>query len=153
MRKRKWIVAAVTFLIIAAFILPQGAVGFHCVLAKTPEHLTLQPLEAWQFLQTEKRALELYGLFAALVALVLLIFVLTGSGVKYSSSMQRITPDIYTPYPEGQGQFGTARWMDKRKIRKHFAVWKRKKNGWFQELMQAGKAMHKEVKAANVKLD
>ena len=33
------------------------------------------------------------------------------SYIKYKSDMQYVTPDIQTPKAEGQGQYGTAHWL------------------------------------------
>lgn len=42
--------------------------------------------------------------------------------IKYKSKMRHICLDIYTPEPDGQGQYGTARWMTKREMDRAFTV-------------------------------
>lgn len=44
------------------------------------------------------------------------------SYINYKSEMQTITPAIKTPKAEGQGQYGTARWMEKDEIPEAFTV-------------------------------
>jgi hypothetical protein len=53
--------------------------------------------------------------------------------------MQRITPAIRTPKPEGQGQYGTAQWLDRQKIPEVFtAVRIDKEDPLIQELLEKG---------------
>lgn len=42
--------------------------------------------------------------------------------IKYKSDMQSITPDIATPKAEGQGQYGTASWLDSRQYSGAFSA-------------------------------
>ena len=153
MRKRKWIAAAIIFLVIAVFLLPQAAADIHFVLSKDLEHLTIHPADGWRLLISETRVRQFYLIFAALIAVVLLLFVLTGSGVGYRSNMQRITPDIVTPCPEGQGQFGTARWMKPEDVKRYFAHWKpKRRRKWFKALLDEGKESYREVEKSDVEL-
>lgn len=61
-------------------------------------------------------------LFLALSALIVGYMLLSRSYIKYKCDMQQVTPDIRTPKPEGQGQYGTARWLDRRRIPEVFTA-------------------------------
>lgn len=116
--------------------------------------MTLNPLQGWKLILNDSRILGFYLIYAAATAL-LLIWVLVGSTyLNYRSNMQRITPDIITPCADGQGQFGTARWMKQEDIGRFFGVWKvPKQEPWFKDLIAAGQASYKEVENSDVKVD
>ena len=40
--------------------------------------------------------------------------------IKYRSDMRQVTPDIETPQAAGQGQYGTARWLEQSQYPKRF---------------------------------
>ena len=80
----------------------------------------------------------MYLLLLATVALWLIWVLVSGSSLKYRSDMQQITPDIVTPCADGQGQYGTAKWMPKSKYRTYFTV-RRSKNMNIDDLLEAGR--------------
>lgn len=55
-------------------------------------------------------------------ALAILYMLVMQNYIKYKSDMQYITPDIETPKAEGQGQYGTARWLNQKKLSSVFAA-------------------------------
>lgn len=61
-------------------------------------------------------------------ALFIVYMLVMQNYIKYKSDMRQITPDIQIPKAEGQGQYGTARWLDKSKFSKVFATVKADKN-------------------------
>lgn len=69
-----------------------------------------------------QKVLIFFLLFLALSATAVLFMLFEHSYIKYKSNMQIITPAIKTPKSEGQGQYGTARWMEKSEIPNAFTV-------------------------------
>lgn len=60
--------------------------------------------------------------------------------IKYKSDMQHITPDIETPKAEGQGQYGTARWLDKSKYQSAFDLFEiNDTDEWIEQLILHGR--------------
>ncbi|MEG2455106.1 MAG: type IV secretory system conjugative DNA transfer family protein, partial [Oscillospiraceae bacterium] len=60
------------------------------------------------------------GCAGSLLAVVWMM--VSRSYIKYRSDMQKITPDIEVPKAEGQGQYGTAHWLDPKRFPQVFAV-------------------------------
>ena len=62
----------------------------------------------------------------ALLLIVIVVLALTAiclvsmSNDNYKGKVQQITPQIITPVPAGQGQHGTAKWMQKKDFDKYF---------------------------------
>ncbi len=69
-------------------------------------------------------------LFLSLELLVLLLGILYISinDKTYQSDLIKITPNISTPAPAGQKQFGSARWMTSEEKKKAFSICKIDKN-------------------------
>lgn len=152
--KKRWIIAGAVLLICAAALLPQLAADTHLLLLREPGSVTLHPAVGWRVILADSRALKLYVLYVLVTAVVLLWTLVGGNYLRYRSDTQRITPEIVTPCPAGQGQYGTARWLTKEKLGRCFGVWRvPEKQDWYQELMEAGKASCKEVERANVHVD
>ena len=61
-------------------------------------------------------------LFFIVGALLIIYMLFVQNYIKYKSDMQQITPALETPKAEGQGQYGTAKWLSKAKYEKAFAV-------------------------------
>lgn len=151
---KRWIVGAVLLLLVAALLLPQAALSTHGLLSGEKELLTANPWQAWPAVLDNAKALQFYLIYLALVVLIIGWILVSSTYLAYRSDMQRITPDIRTPAPAGQGQFGTARWMEPKQISRNFGIWKvPKHNRTFRRLMDAGKDSYKEVERANVRLD
>jgi type IV secretion system protein VirD4 len=72
-------------------------------------------------LMKEKNVLMFFCLFEFL-SVSIVIYLSAQSNLKYKSNMQWITPDIQTPMPEGQNQYGSARWLSKNKYTEVFSA-------------------------------
>lgn len=151
---KRWIIAGIVFVAISAFFLPQAATDTHFFLLRDMSSVTLNPIKAWSTVLSEARVLKFYCAYAALFGFSLLWLLIGSSHMGFKSKMQRITPDIATPCAEGQGQFGTAKWMQPGDIKRFFSHWKpARRQPWFKELIAAGKESYQEVKKSNVQLD
>lgn len=153
MKKRR-IIGIAVFLLTAGLLLPQIAADIHFFFSKEMDALTLNPLEGWTAILSGGNPLRLYLMLTAIVALLLLWVLFTGSYLNYRSGTWVVTPDIKTPSADGQGQFGTAQWLQPNQISRYYGVWKiPMKNNDFQELMKAGKKDKEEIKHARVQID
>lgn len=117
--KRKIIMSCilmVLFTVLSLFV----SYNIHWMLMRKREMCSVNPAVLISGLHEPKiRAFFFICLMAfALLIVYMLVF---QSYLKYKSDMQFITPDIQTPKAEGQGQYGMARWLDKKKYRKVFA--------------------------------
>lgn len=141
----------VVFLLAAALLAPQLAANMDYFLKKELSRLTMNPLDGWAAVIGSSRVLQLYLLLDGLVAVLLGTILLTGSSLNYRSRMWVVTPDIITPCADGQGQFGTARWLKEADIPRFYSIWRvpGKKDG-FQALMQAGARDREEIKNAKI---
>ncbi len=120
--KKRWLVGFAVFALGAALLLPQLAADAHFFLSRQERKITLNPIDGWRTVLSGGKPLQIYLIFAALLALCLLRILLTGSSLKYRSDMQQITPQIATPCAAGQGQYGTARWMRRAQLRDAWTV-------------------------------
>lgn len=151
---RRWIVAGILMLLAAGFLLPWLAADTHFLLLQELDSMTLSPLRGWKLVLADRSILGFYLIYAAATALLLIWILVSTTYLNYRSNMQQITPKIKTPCAEGQGQFGTARWMKPEEIGEYYSIWKVPSHQeWFQQLLDAGRKSHKEVKHSNVKLD
>lgn len=89
-------------------------------------------------LQTPKAALFLLLLMAA-ATLAVVGCLLAGSNIDSHSRIQHITPDIEIPEAAGQGQFGTARFLSRKKYAKAFTAYTLPDQGRYAELLKEGK--------------
>lgn len=150
---RKWIVLLMVMLICVIFVIPQLAADCHFLLSRQQDLLTLNPLDGWAVVIAGGKPLQFYLLFTACAALFWIWFLISDT-IDYRTRMQKVAPGIYTPRPAGQGQFGSARWMDAKALRSAFTPWKiRKKSPEIRALMQAGKEDRLEVKNATIPTD
>lgn len=86
----------------------------HCLLAGKRNMCSTDPVVLISGLSEPKiRTFFIIGMMASALAIVYMLVM--QNYIKYKSDMQYITPDIETPRAEGQGQYGTARWMDRKK--------------------------------------
>lgn len=95
------------FLTVAALI---GAYNLHWLLLGCPDAYTLDPMTALSGLNI-RTVLLFFLIFTAAGATLVFYMLFSRSYIKYKSDMQHVTPDIQTPKAEGQGQYGTARWL------------------------------------------
>lgn len=142
--KKRVITAIILWLILAGVVLPPVVADLHALLSRQTEALTIKPWVGWQVVLEGELPLRLYLLLAALCALGVLWAVVSSSYINYKSGMIQVTPDIVTPAPAGQGQYGTARWLEKRQIPKYYAV-AEVKNKALEELLIQGKSDFEEV--------
>lgn len=151
--KRKLALLFTVLAVCAAVLIPQLAADVHFFFSGETDSFTLNPLEGWAVVLGGGMPLRFYLLLTASLALFLLWF-LTKESVNCVTKLQRLTPDIATPEPAGQGQFGTSRWSGKEEQRKIFTVWKiHKRSGDLKQLLRAGKEDRKEIRHAEIPID
>lgn len=149
--KKRFIVALAVFLLCAGLLLPQIAADIHFFFTRDLGSITMNPLEGWAAILSGGKPLQFFLLLAAIVALLLFWAIFTSSYLNYRSGMWVVTPDISTPCADGQGQFGTARWLQPELISRYYGVWKAPdKNTDFQALLNAGKSDKKEISNADI---
>ncbi|MEM5816695.1 MAG: hypothetical protein AAGU16_02365 [Desulfitobacterium hafniense] len=118
--KRRGITAAVVMLLLTALSL-LGAYNLDRVASGHPGECSWSLLISLAGLGNQK-VLIFFLLFLILSAVAVLFMLFEHSYINYKSDMQTITPAIKTPKAEGQGQYGTARWMEKDEIPDTFTV-------------------------------
>lgn len=151
---KRWLFALAVFLILAGVILPPLAADMDFFFLRQFTLLTWHPGAGWDAVLAGEKPLQFYLILCALAALLLLWVLFTGSYLNYRSGIQQITPDIETPCAAGHGEFGTARWLPKKRIRRVFGVWKiPRKDPAFRELLDAGKADREEICHADIQID
>lgn len=155
MRKTKrWLVALAALLTVGSLLLPQIGADIHFFFSGEHDRLTLNPAEGWTAVLSGGKPLQFYLLLLAAVALLLLWVLFTSTYLNYRSNMQQITPDIITPCADGQGQFGTARWLSPSKYKSFFSIWRvRNHSRELRDLLDAGKNDRKEIHYANIHFD
>jgi len=149
---KKILGALLLFLLIAGLLLPLAATNSHYYFAKEYGSFTGHLPDCWYGIAAIPQARSFYLIYAGLT-LLWIYWIFWGYRLfNTNTPMQKITPDIYTPCPAGNGQYGTARWMERGSIRKHFHVWKApRKKCWYKDLMEWGKISYKEVKHGKTK--
>ncbi|HIT33446.1 MAG TPA: hypothetical protein IAC31_02295 [Candidatus Faecousia intestinigallinarum] len=151
--QKRWLVGLGVLLMAATLLLPPLAADVDCILRRELEDLTWKPWEGWAAVLQGGKAMRFYLLGCAGVVLALAWVLFTGSYLKYRSNMQQITPDIFTPQADGQGQFGTARWLPKKRFGKVFAIWQiSKEDPALQALLEAGRQDRKEIANAQIQI-
>ncbi|MEM5767943.1 MAG: hypothetical protein AAGU32_06600 [Bacillota bacterium] len=118
--KRRGITAAVVMAILMVLSL-LGAYNLDRVAGGHPEECSWSLLVSLTGLGNRK-VLIFFLLFLTLSAAAVLFMLFEHSYINYKSEMQTVTPAIKTPKAEGQGQYGTARWMEKDEIPDAFTV-------------------------------
>lgn len=117
---KKRIAAAVVCMLILTLLSLLAAYNLDSLASRRAVY-SLSPAVALAALE-DARVLTLFLLFTALAALAVLYMAFARGTIKYRSNMQQIVPGVETPMPEGQGQYGTARWMPKSRIPEVFTV-------------------------------
>lgn len=92
----------------------------HCLLLGNRDLCSANPLVLVSGLG-EPRIRTFFILCLIASALFISYMLIMQGYIKYKSDMQYITPDIQTPKAEGQGQFGTARWLKSTDFQKVFS--------------------------------
>lgn len=144
--KKRYVIAACLLVLSALLVIPVLALDIHALLSRDISLLTLSPLDGWAAVVQIQQVSKMYLLLLAAVALGLVWVLVSGSSLKYRSDMQQITPDIVTPCADGQGQYGTAKWMPKSKYSTCFTV-RPMKNMNIDDLLEAGRRDKEEIHA------
>lgn len=143
--KKRLTVAALVLAVAALVVIPVLALDIHALLSRENGLLTVSPLVGWAAVVGIPQVGKLYGILTATLGLLLVWIIASGSSLKYRSNMQRITPDISTPCADGQGQFGTARWLPKKKYDQCFHAQTLADLDGLEELLEAGKQDKEEI--------
>jgi len=109
--KRRIIAASACFLVFLLFS-AAAAANLELLLTQGRAACTLQPGLILTQLLRSRRALLMTLLLAAVGLLCVLWALFGNSYLNYRSSMYQVVPGFKIPQPEGQGQFGTAWWLD-----------------------------------------
>lgn len=149
--KKRILVAVSVFLVFAALVFPQAALDFHLLLSRE-QSFTLRPWNGWKALLEGGNVLKFYLFFLACWALLLFWAIMSSAYIKYKSGMIHVTPDIATPAPAGQGQFGTARWAKPKELRHYYAA-AAVQGPLLEELKNAGQKDFEEAENAGVKIN
>jgi len=92
-----------------------------------------------EIIATNETAWLLFLCFSGLSVLCILVLVFQQRGSAYQSHLMKITDKIKTPVPAGQNQNGSARWLSKRELNKHFACTKIDENDFMiAQLIEKG---------------
>ena len=148
---KRWLVALGAFLAAAGIVLPPLAADVDFFFTKRFEMLTWKPVQGWAAVLAGGKPLQFYLLFCAVVAVLLLWVMFTGSYLNYKNGCQFITPKIRTPLPAGNGEFGTAHWLPKKEYGEVFSIWRiPKRDPGIEALVEAGKEDRKEIQNARI---
>lgn len=100
----------------------------HELLSKGISELNLPSLKSSiHSIKIDEKHLYLFISFQATIILGSILYLVTNNK-PYQSDLIKITPNIMTPAPAGQRQFGSARWMTKDEKEKNFSTCIIKKN-------------------------
>lgn len=141
--KRRFIAAAIV--LAALWILELPLVYDLDVLLSRRNDFLWNPVAAVLPVFRSAAMRKLYLLSALLALLAVAACLTAGSHVYTHSGMQRLTPDIEIPEAAGQGQFGTARFLPRKKYSKAFSAYTLSTDGKYAELLKEGKADVKEI--------
>ena len=117
--KKRIFTAILTFLFLL-FLCVILVCNFHLFMTQGRQSCTLQPAILLKQLFSPQCG-KLFLLFAALSTLAVLWALFGHSYLNYRSTMYQVVPGFEIPMPEGQGQYGTAWWMEKKDYDKHFS--------------------------------
>ena len=119
--KRRLIAAGICFffLLLLSFV---SAGNLDLLLTQGRTACTLQPVLLLKQVLATPRAL-LLALLSVAAGLLCILWALFGNSyLNYRSNMYEVVPGFKIPRPAGQGQFGTAWWLDPREYSKCFAT-------------------------------
>lgn len=109
--KRRISVAAICFLLLSAASLA-AAYNIHCFLSGQPEQCTVSVVYLLEGVATLPEVRKWFLLLVALSALGTMLMCVDSKYPEVKSEMYSVTPGIKTPKAYGQGQFGTAQWLE-----------------------------------------
>lgn len=81
---------------------------------KNPEQVVFytNPVQMFFYVR-ESRVTLWFTLIFSLILFLGIFTLIVSSSKSYQSDLMQITPEIFTPVPAGQGQYGTAKWLKK----------------------------------------
>ena len=138
MTKRRVTAAAITLLLFSCLSL-LGAYNAHQLCSRETQFT----LDLWYCLKSAVRMPPVRHWFflleaCALLAVIWMLF--SRQHVQYKSNTVQICPGIETPVTDGQGQYGTARWMSEQELASVFLSVKVDPNDeLLRKLMRAGR--------------
>ncbi len=117
---KRRLTAAAVMLLLFSLLAVCCAYNFHQVLSG---QMNLSPL-LWICLQglAIPRVRTWYILLECFAVVAVVWMTFGRDYIKYKSKMRHVCLDIYTPEADGQGQYGTARWMTERELSSAFTV-------------------------------
>lgn len=85
---------------------------------KHPEHIdaVFHPVRVMVYLMENRQTFWFTVLFFVILLLGCFVLITSGTTNAYQSDLMEITPDIKIPVPAGQGQHGTAKFLEKDKF-------------------------------------
>lgn len=88
---------------------------------KNPEQIKFvtDPVAMKQYISNNEQ-IRMFTIFFFVILLLGIITLLVGGKSSFKVDMIEITPEIHTPVPVGQGQHGTAKWLNKKDFDKVF---------------------------------
>lgn len=88
---------------------------------KNPEQIKFvtDPVAMKQCISNNEQ-IRMFTIFFFVILLLGIITLLVGGKSSFKVDMIEITPEIHTPVPVGQGQHGTAKWLNKKDFDKVF---------------------------------
>lgn len=88
---------------------------------KNPEQIKFvtDPVVMKQYISNNEQ-IRMFTIFFFVILLLGIITLLVGGKSSFKVDMIEITPEIHTPVPVGQGQHGTAKWLNKKDFDKVF---------------------------------
>lgn len=117
---KRRLTAAAIMLLFLSFLAVFGAYNIHQILSGQME---LSPLFGVCLRGLATPQIRTWYILLECFALVFAVWMVFGREyVKYRSKMRHVCLDIYTPEADGQGQYGTARWMTEKEKEAAFTV-------------------------------
>lgn len=115
------IFAAVFTLLLFCVLTLFGAYNLHMCLSGQSGLYSIAPATVLAGLSIPQvRGFALLGLVASVLVVLWMLF--GNEYIKYRNGMKEVVPGLWTPEPAGQGQHGTARWLEPSNFSKHFTV-------------------------------
>lgn len=141
--KRRLIAAGVVLMLLWVFSIPL-AYNMDALLARRGG-FTWNPIATLPQVLGNKKALEFLLLSMGIELLAIVACLAAGTNISSRTDMQTVTPDIRIPVAAGQGQFGTARFLSRKKYKTAFTEYQMPDSPFFQELLKEGASDAKEI--------
>ena len=117
--KKKIILAVISFILLS-WISAVGAYNVHYVLSGEMEQCSLSLLLIVNSLFITENIRQFFLLFLAASALFVIWMLFEKASLHYRSGIIRVTPDILIPTAEGQGQYGTAQFLNPKEYKTYW---------------------------------